>query len=251
MTLKKIWFINSEKRNSYLFTIGIIFFLSLMFNLFMSTASGDDLTYLNRLNSLGYIKASVEHYNTWSSRIIIEAVLMFFSKYFILWKIVNAAIMTGTIWFLNKFTMSEITSRNLLLSFGLYSMVPLTVMREAGWVATSLNYHWAFFFALVAFYPFYQKLNKKKITKPVYIFSIFSIIYASNQEQINLCFLVFTFLLSIYLIKIHNYEWKLSILSFISVIGVVVFLLSPGNASRVNGETQNRFPEFANFSFRR
>lgn len=44
----------------------------------MPTMRADDVVYASRLDELGYLGASIEHYKTWSSRIIIELFLMFF-----------------------------------------------------------------------------------------------------------------------------------------------------------------------------
>ncbi|BDP77045.1 hypothetical protein EfmAA242_12730 [Enterococcus faecium] len=47
--------------------------------MYMPTMRADDVVYASRLDELGYLGASIEHYKTWSSRIIIELFLMFFS----------------------------------------------------------------------------------------------------------------------------------------------------------------------------
>ncbi|BDP73389.1 hypothetical protein EfmAA96_11740 [Enterococcus faecium] len=47
----------------------------LLFNMYMPTMRADDVVYASRLDELGYLGASIEHYKTWSSRIIIELFL--------------------------------------------------------------------------------------------------------------------------------------------------------------------------------
>lgn len=240
---------NAGKKIDYLKPLLGIAFLTLVFNFYMASASGDDITYLDRLNSMGLIEASKAHYQSWSSRIIIEAALMYLAKYFTLWKILNAAVMTGTIWILTKYAFSKITGQTLFLTFALYSFVPYGMMNEAGWVATALNYHWAVFLALIAFYPFYQKLHQEKISILTFIISVAAVIFVSNQEQVNLCFLVFTTIISVYLVKQKQYELKLLVFSLLSCAGLALFLLSPGNSVRTGIETDVRFPAFADFSF--
>ncbi|EGP5300989.1 hypothetical protein EAC14_07380, partial [Enterococcus faecium] len=49
-----------------------IWVVFLLFNMYMPTIRADDLAYASRLDKLGYLGASIEHYKTWSSRIIVE-----------------------------------------------------------------------------------------------------------------------------------------------------------------------------------
>lgn len=238
-----------EESRSVVWMLGVVFFCALVFSYFMPDALGDDVTYLNRLNKFGYIGAGIDHYMGWSSRIIIEMVLMFLAKYFVLWKLLNAAIITGTVYFLNKYVLSTINAKTLLLTFGLYCLIPLKMMGESGWVATSLNYHWAVFFALVAFYPFYKRMKNEEVSTVAFALSAVALIYAANQEQINLCFLVFTILISIYLVKTQRYDFKLTILLIISVVEFLLFLLSPGNSARLAVELKAHYPDFGDYSF--
>lgn len=240
---------STGKKIDYLMPLLIIAFLTLVFNFYMASVGGDDVTYLDRLNSIGLIEASKLNYEGWSARIIIEAFLMYLAKYFTLWKILNAAVMTGTVWLLTKYAFPKITGQTLFLTFGVYSFVPYGMMDEAGWVATALNYHWAVFLALVAFYPFYQKLQEEKITIPMYVASLAAAVFALNQEQVNSCFLVFTTIISVYLFKKKQYEFKLLAFSLLSLAGLGLFLLTPGTAVRTGIETEVRFPAFENFSF--
>ncbi|EEV55302.1 DUF6056 family protein, partial [Enterococcus faecium] len=78
----------------------------LLFNMYMPTMRADDVVYASRLDELGYLGASIEHYKTWSSRIIIELFLMFFSKHFMLWKLLNSTIMLGIVVLLCKYVES-------------------------------------------------------------------------------------------------------------------------------------------------
>lgn len=246
---KRNFLTDDRDRRECIKTLLIITFIALMFNLFMAELIGDDPSYLDRLNTLGYVEASIDHFKNWSSRILIEAALMFFSNYFYLWLLINTAVMVGTVWIINKYTTAKMTAQTLLFTFGLYCMIPLNLMREAGWVATTLNYHWSVCFALFAFYPFYQKMKKEKLSVPMFLLTIPLLIFSSNQEQINLCFFAFTALVSIYLIRKRRYDIRLLISSLISFAGIVVFLLAPGNKVRTALETKERFPAFADFTF--
>lgn len=74
---------NKKRINKELFFLLLVIWLGfLFFNLYMPSFRADDLVYSNRLDQLGYLGASIEHYKTWSSRIIIELFMMFFLNIF-------------------------------------------------------------------------------------------------------------------------------------------------------------------------
>lgn len=219
------------------------------FNMYMPTVRADDLVYINRLDKLGYFGASIEHYKTWSSRVIIELFLMFFSKHFMLWKLLNSTIMTGNIVLLCKYVFKNLYFKNLLLVFSIYCLIPLTIMGETGWIATTLNYHWPVAFGLLAFYPFFQLLSGKEIDKRIYWVSIPLLIFSANQEQVNVCFFVLTSLVSLYLLFRRKYDYKLSALSVISLVELIFSLTAPGNTLRAANEINKWFPEYKNFNF--
>ena len=236
------------KRHEKIIVISIVGFAFLLFNLYMPTNRSDDINYLTRVNSMGYIGASIEHYKNWSSRIIIEVFLMFFSKHFLLWKFANTFMMLITLLLLCKYTFKKISIKNFLMLFSIYCMIPLTVMGESGWRATTLNYQWPLTFSLIAFYPFYQLLNKQKIDIKIYYLCIPLLIFGANQEQVNICYFVLTALLSFYLILNNCYNIKLLPLSVISFIELVFSLTTPGNSVRSVQEVSRWFPQYENFS---
>lgn len=237
---------NNKELTLLIIGIWVVFFL---FNMYMPTVRADDLVYVNRLDKLGYLGASIEHYKTWSSRVIIELFLMFFSKHLMLWKLLNSTIMTGSIVLLCKYVFNNLYSKNLLLVFSIYCLIPLTIMGETGWIATTLNYQWPVAFGLLAFYPFFQLLSGKEISKRIYWISIPLLIFSANQEQVNVCFFVLTSLVSLYLLFRRNYNYKLSVLSVVSLVELIFSLTAPGNTLRAAHEINKWFPKYKNFNF--
>lgn len=221
----------------------------LLFNMYMPTIRADDMVYASRLDKLGYLGASIEHYKTWSSRIIVELFLMFFSKHFALWKLLNSMVMVGTVVLLCKYVFEKINVKNLLLVFSIYCLVPMTVMGETGWRATTLNYQWPVAFSLLVFFPFFQVLRGEVITRKIYWLSIPLLIFSTNQEQVNACFFVLTSIVSLYLIVNGRYSYKLSVFSIISLAELIFSLTTPGNALRAVHEINRWFPEYKNFNF--
>ncbi len=221
----------------------------LLFNMYMPTMRADDVVYASRLDELGYLGASIEHYKRWSSRIIIELFLMFFSKHFMLWKLLNSTIMLGIVVLLCKYVFEKINVKNLLLVCSIYCLIPLTVMGETGWRATTLNYQWPVAFSLLTFYPFFQLLRGEEINRKIYWVSIPLLIFLTNQEQVNAYFFVLTSIVSLYLIVNGRYNYKLSVFSIISLAELIFSLTTPGNALRAAHEINKWFPEYKNFNF--
>lgn len=232
------------EKNIILFLILVAF---LIFTFSMSNLARDDVHYLRYVNTDGYLNTLFLRYQTWSSRVVIEFFLMFFAKNFILWQLLNVIVMFGTVVLICKYIFKKIDARSLLLVFAIYCFVPLKIMGETGWIATSINYHWPVFFVMIAFYPFYQRLINEKTNLYVYFLALPLLVFGANQEQINLCFFVLTSIISIFLWTKKNYEYKLSLLSLISFSELIFFMTAPGNKLRASEEITNWFPEYKSF----
>lgn len=236
--------IKKYEKNIVLFLILAAFFL---FNFLMTDLAKDDIHYLGYVNTGGYLNTLMLRYQTWSSRVVIEFFLMLFSKNFMLWRLLNSFVMFGTVILMCKYIFKKIEIKSLLFVFAIYCFIPLRIMGETGWIATSINYHWPVFFAMVAFYPFYQLLINEKINHYVYFLAIPLLIFGANQEQVNLCFFVLTSLMTVFLLKQNKYDYKLSLLSVISFSELIFFLTAPGNENRASKEIINWFPEYKDF----
>lgn len=235
-------------RELILLIIGI-WFVFFLFNFYMPTVRSDDLVYAERLDKWGYLGASLDHYRTWSSRIIIELFLMFFSKHFTLWKLLNSTVMLGNVILLCKYVFEKIGVKNLMIVSSIYCLIPLTVMGETGWRATTLNYQWPVTFCLLVFYPFYQLLRDEKINMKIYWISIPLLIFSANQEQVNVCFFALTSIVTVYLLFKKNYSYKLLVFSVISFIELIFSLTTPGNSVRATQEVGRWFPQYEHFNF--
>lgn len=157
--------------------------------------------------------------------------------------------MLGIILLVCKYIFNNFSAKNILLVFSVDCFIPLQLMRESGWVATTTNYHWPAVLALLAFYPFYQCLRKERISLPIYIVGLLSLFYAANQEQVNLCFFVFTIIISVYLYRHKRYEHKLIWYSLLSFFELIFSMTTPGNWIRFQTETARWFPKYGQFNF--
>ena len=211
--------------------------------------SGDDSWFAEQLNKFSYIGYVINRYNTWSSRLIIETLLITLTRSnIIVWRILNILIfMLGLIislYFINekKYKFIKITG---CLLFLLY---PLLDMSSAGWVSTTLNYLWCFSSVILSFIPIVKFERKEKVKKIIYIVSTLGLIYATNQEQ--MCAIIFG-LNFVYMIHSIINKKKLSKYSIfcliVSAIGLIFILTCPGNENRTLNEISTWYPEFKKY----
>lgn len=173
---------------------------------------------------------------------------MFFSTHFTLWKILNSMVMFGTVIMLCKYVFGKLQPKNLIMVCSIFCLIPLTVMGETGWVATTLNYQWPAAFSLLAFYPFFQLLKEKNLNTKIYWVALPFLLFLANQEQINLCFFTLTSIVSVYLWLKGKYDFRLLVYSIISFLGILFFLTTPGNSIRAVHEVNKWFPQYKDFS---
>lgn len=239
--MKKEKFLNALP---YIFVFTILFLIHLSINF-----SNDDLWFAKQLNKFSYIGYVINRYNTWSSRLIIETLLITLTRNnIIIWKILDILIfllgISLSIYFVNKKKYNFIKITGCLL----FLLYPLLDMSSAGWVSTTLNYLWCFSLGLLSFIPIIKFERKEKIGKIIYIISTLGLIYATNQEQ--MCAIIFGLNFVYILHNIIN-KRKLSRYSIIclivSAIGLLFILTCPGNENRTLNEISTWYPEFKKY----
>lgn len=111
---------------------------------------GDDLWFQNMLNEKGLIEYTTQRFNNWTSRNIIETVLVTLSNThvsMVIWKILNVCIFellaysTYTLFVKNIQDKSKKLKLTWLLISGIF-LIPFTALKDTGWIATTTNYLW-------------------------------------------------------------------------------------------------------------
>lgn len=137
--MKKIYNLLRTNWKEYLtFLILFIFLLSIHFYMDYSV---DDLYFQAQLNSSTLSDFLSMRYNNWSSRLIIEPILIFLVKSNInIWRVTDSILyVLGVVLSLKLVNYKTNRNFNIIgcLIFGLY---PILDMNSAGWVATTTNY---------------------------------------------------------------------------------------------------------------
>lgn len=197
-------------------------------------------------NLLAFLKF---HYDFWSSRLIIEAVLSILVKYFWLWRILNSLIIVSLIAILNAYFNPAKNKTFLLFSILLLLLIPSQQLYETGWVATTLNYLWPVTFCLYGFYPIFKKLKDQRTLHLYdYLLTTPLLLFALNQEQVNICYFSFLLCTIVYIFVVHQKVFLLIPQLLISSLQLIFTFTTPGNTKRTAIEAANRFPDFIHYS---
>lgn len=227
-----------------------ILFFALMFLMHLVMGvNGDDIKYSKVLSNqtlLGYI--SYRYYN-WSSRLVIESVLIVLARQnMFIWEILDCILYTLGVYYSIKLFNHKNSKHIAFLGVLLFLMYPFHEMASAGWIATTLNYLWCFSLAMISLIPFINHLYGKKTDALIYVISILALIYAIQQEQC--CALIFGLSL-VYLMDklakketISRYHIFIVVMSFISMIFI---LTCPGNSVRFLAEASYWYPQYVNY----
>lgn len=176
-----------------------------------------------------------ERYFEWSSRLIIEFVLIFLCKHSILFfKIITLAILLAM-----PIVFSNILEKKFsMYCYGVCFLFGFESMGTAGWIATFTNYYYVFFCLLISAYTL-------RLKNPSILLIFLPVLYATNHEQglfIFLCVII-AHLYS------GQYNKQLYIASCITLVMLLFVALSPGNEFRYYSEIQTWNPQFVSQTF--
>ena len=230
-----------------------MFLLLLLAHTLIRADFGDDLAYKNILANQSMFGFLRERYHTWSSRVLIEAVMLPFATGNVWWwKIADSLMIVLFLWIVSELFGGEKEQEKMqaqMLMFCMIWIVPFFSLSSAGWITTTINYLWPLTLGLVAMLPLRHWNREEKI--PVWEFVVCPVcaLYGANMEQMG------AILLGSYVVFGGYLLWKRKKLSpfyflqLLLIAGSLVFILmAPGNACRTEAEIQRFFPEFAGLS---
>lgn len=185
---------------------------------------------------------------------MIEAVLVWLTYHPLLWRILNAVMMTICATFpmvaVNWRNPRETTPTQLLVSTSVFLILPRQLFNGAGWIATTLNYEWVIACDLVTMVAVIALVNRWAKRWWLYALSLLTTLYGANHEQSAVLLVVCLGLMLIY--QLWQRQWgssaAIGILDLIAILELVWIKLSPGNALRLHLEIHNHFPAFAHLS---
>lgn len=223
---------------------------AVLWHVVLSTNVGDDMVYFKTLldgnSSLGEILA--HRYETWSSRMVIEAVLIPLVHCPLLWKILDIVIFTSLPVLLCG--LLGVTGCGRWFVTGLVLLYPFTDMASAGWIATTTNYLWPLWGVLVIGMVLKQLRCGRKVPVWEAAAALLACAYAGSQEQAAVLLLLLLGMEVLHYISENRMKQPLLYaLCGIDIISLIYIFSCPGNAIRSAQEMAGRMPEFADFTF--
>lgn len=225
--------------------------LVIAFHLFWLTlGEGDDSYYQACLAKNTIFEILRERWMEWSSRGIIEAVLLLVVQqsswvWLLLDILVSLLIAVLAVWFLFYRETTIPVFPAVLLLFLLLSY-DFRELSSAGWITTTINYWWPLAALLLTFLPLTITDSGRRGWG--YVVFIPAAVFAVNHEQI--CLLVLTTTLYLVVrdrIKRRKVSWYVYLLLGLSLVSLSLILTCPGNQIRSAFSADLWFPEYAGF----
>ena len=218
--------------------------------------TSDDLWFEKILDNQNIFNFLALRYNEWSSRIIIEAILVVLSNTkvnIIIWKMIDILMFELLAYSIYYLFIKEQQNKNELIWTLIFVVliIPFSIWNSAGWIATTTNYLWPLSLGMYVFTLLKKNLNSVKIKWYKTILYIFATLYATNQEQMAaIIFGIYTlyFLYNILIKKTKSFLNTTTIIIYlISIVSLAFILTCPGNQVRSIQETEKWYPEYADY----
>lgn len=190
-------------------------------------------------------------YQTWASRIFIEAVLVYISRYVMLWKVIDWIFWVFLAWALTALFPKEKRGIAAYIVVGFLLVYPMWNLRTAGWIATSANYSWPLALGAFSLHGTVKAFYGEK--SPVWMWILYALaaLYGANMEQMSAVLLAVNVCAVIYFIiaKKPVRLYGSAIIGALIAAGEFIFIMTcPGNAARKAQETINWMPNFGTYN---
>lgn len=193
---------------------------------------GDGAFFSHLLDSNSLTDVLIERWGSWSSRLLIEAILIPISRHLWIWRICDSLMMTLLVYALYRIVFSEHSWKRLVLVFLAVIFYPFSDMSTASFCATTLNYMWPLACFCLCCIPIadiirYNDFNYKWL--PVYLLAA---VFAANHEQVACGMLFLGVVLTVVLWRTNKkFGYPLCIM-MVALVELSLFLICPGNSNR-------------------
>lgn len=232
------------------FVCFVVFALAL--NFYVPLGWGDDTVFAQKLTTLSIPEYVANEYNSWSSRVFINAVMFALLKLpAIVWRVANTVVMFSVAWGIYRLLPPDMAKQKRNVRWvivALLVMYPWNHMASAGWIATTLNYLWVGAAVIVALIPIKKILLSETIAKWEYPLYAVALIFGLNAEQGAVVLLFMYAVAAIYFLVKKRRAWFVWVNFVLCIVGLLFILNAPGNAIRLAQETETYFPAFSQLS---
>jgi hypothetical protein len=188
-----------------------------------------------------------DRYATWSSRILIEAIVAVFSMLPLsLFRLFFSFLMTQLCWYYCRIQGSPSLVHTLIIHV-LFLLFPLFYLSDTGFISTGLFYVLPFWGLLIGLLPLVNQLKNRTNKKINWILYFLGATVASNFEMTAVLLFSLSFLLNIYLLILRKRPFIYA--SITSFAGIIFSITCPGNKIRTAIEIEKNLPEYSTWSY--
>lgn len=228
--------------------------IQIIYHLMMREGPGTDAMWFfrNQLDTYSLKDYLTIRYHVWSSRIVIEAVLVYVSRHLVLWKVLDILAWMLFVILLAAAIPGEKRERINWLVVSLVLIYPLKDLDTAGWIATTTNYIWPLALGMFALTGVSFVLQEKKVPLPLFLLSLPAMLYAANAEQMcavicGICFIGILYCIFFAKRNVSTW-WQLIVWLLFGVAQLVFILRCPGNSVRTTEEIRQCMPNYKNYN---
>lgn len=228
---------------------GLLGVLLAMYFLKVDINYGDDSHFATVLESQSLWAWTVERYHTWSSRNLLEALMVILRVYAPdLWRILSTGMYILLGYLISWLFTDRSLAGNCVIAGGIMMLFGWDI-HDAGYIASTLNYSWPGTCALLAMAPVKKILTNQELHMSDG-FMLIPAVLAANEE-LTAVLITGTAITAVLLCirqkcRIAPYLWAETV---IGVLGLFYILTCPGNQIRVIRETESYYPEFPQLGF--
>ncbi len=227
----------------------LLFSVFAMYHIFMTEQQGGDamMFFSKALDGHSLSEYLIYRYYNWTSRLLIEVLVVFFSYHMRLFIIADFAVILILYLVVLRVTAED----SVFLVTGLFILYPFTEMASAGWLATLINYLFPLAACVLAYYPLDRIHRGEKVSRGMMALSCLSALFGCNQEQFCLLYLGYLVYYGFrFVLKDPQHSGRFLYLAqlciaFLSLLNVLV---CPGNHMRSVSETITWMPDFVQYN---
>ena len=124
-------------------------------------------------------------------------------------------------------------------------LIPFDILTNAGWIATTVSYFGPQAFAVMALVPIKKVIEGEKIKPWHFVLYCLCLLYGANAEQMGVVLVGCYVVASIYIIiKNKKYDWRIGVLTILTIVSMLYIMTCPGNWSRDVSEEMSWFPTY-------
>ncbi len=226
--------------------------IQLVYHIFMTEPQDSDAMWFfcRQLDAYSLKDYLTARYEVWSSRLLIEAVLVYISRSIFWWRILDWIFWVFLAWAFIWLFPKEKRELASYLVVGFLCVYPLWDLRTAGWIATSTNYTWPLALGVFSLHGVTRAFYEKKTPVALCLLYGLAAFYGANMEQMCAVLLAVNFCAIFYFImrKKPVRLYGSVILGFvISAAEIIFIMVCPGNEARKNQEIINWMPNFKSY----